>query len=251
MKAWTYEPAADLGLPLHERLSSLRRECGLASTLSHLAWWSCVKTYLAFGHRLRVEGLENLPPRPPMVVVANHSSHLDALVLGSMLPVGLRPRMYPIAAKDFFFSSAGRSVVSAFFLNALPVPRQSVGPRALRTLRRRLTEEGCVYIIFPEGTRSRTGEMACFKPGLGMLVAGTDAAVVPCYLKGAHHAFPPDRSLPRLTPLRLRIGTPLRFGDRPHKREGWRSIAADTERAVQALGAEMLSVGTSRGPGKG
>jgi 1-acyl-sn-glycerol-3-phosphate acyltransferase len=156
-----------------------------------------------------------------------------------VLPVGFRPHLYPIAARDFFFSSSGRTAFAAYLLNALPVTRTGVGPRALKTLRSRLSEEKLVYVLFPEGTRSRTGAMARFKPGLGMLVAGTDVAVVPCYLDGAYRALPPKRAYPRFTPLRLRIGTPLRFPDEPHKRAGWRRVTEVTEVAVQQLGASM------------
>ncbi|MBX9698363.1 MAG: 1-acyl-sn-glycerol-3-phosphate acyltransferase, partial [Acetobacteraceae bacterium] len=70
------KPARDLGLPLAERLRSVRRESGLAAALIQAAWRSGVRAWLRLYHRLTIEGRENLPPAPPFILVANHSSHL-------------------------------------------------------------------------------------------------------------------------------------------------------------------------------
>ena len=98
-----------------------------------------------------------------------------------------------------------------------------------RPLRRRLTEEGCVYILFPKAPEAARVTSLTSRPGLGMLVAGTDTAVVPCFLDGAYRAFPPERAYPHFTPLRLRIGAPLHFADEPHRRVGWSRVAAAAE----------------------
>lgn len=68
--------------------------------------------------------------------------------------------------------------------------RKNCGPHALTDLRRKLDEEKCIYIIFPEGSRSRDGQMARFKHGLGMLAAETLAPVVPCFIAGTFDALP-------------------------------------------------------------
>jgi 1-acyl-sn-glycerol-3-phosphate acyltransferase len=70
-----------------------------------------------------------------------------------------------------------------------------------------------VLIIFPEGTRSRSGELGRFRSGVARLVAGTRTPVVPCHLSGAFEAWPKGRALPRPFPLRLRIGEPRTFPD--------------------------------------
>jgi 1-acyl-sn-glycerol-3-phosphate acyltransferase len=96
-------------------------------------------------------------------------------------------------------------------------------------------DEPAIYILFPEGTRSRDGAMGSFKQGIGMLVASSDIPVVPCYLEGAHRAFPPHAKWPRPAPLKLRIGTPLRFPATPNERAGWRDVSEVLEAAVRAL----------------
>lgn len=237
MDDWKLEPARDLGLPPGDRLKSLRRESGLVSTGLHLAWWAGVRAYLATWHRLTIEGRERLPKKPPFVLVANHTSHLDAMVLAAPLPWRERDRIFPIAAGDVFFQTPLASAFAAGMLNALPMWRKKCGPHALDELRRRLVDEPCAYILFPEGTRSRDGAMTAFKPGLGMLVAGADVPVVPCRLEGCYDALRPEHRVPRPRRIRLRVGEPLNFASTPNSREGWVQVACETEAAVRALSA--------------
>ena len=105
----------------------------------------------------------------------------------------------------------------------------------MQELRERLIGDPAIYLLFPEGTRSRDGTMARFKPGLGMMIAGAPVPVVPCYIDGAFHAFPAAAKLPRPVPISLRVGPPLTFADVPNERAGWKDIAARLEAAVAAL----------------
>ncbi len=232
---WDLTPATDLNLPVGERVRSLSRERGLLDTGLGFAWWGLVGTYMKLSHRLRVAGRDQLPVTAPFLLVSNHASHLDVMLLASVLPRRLRHCVYPIAAGDTFFESPVTAGFAAFVLNALPMWRRKAGSHALRQLRTRLTEEPCGYILFPEGTRSRTGEMAAFKSGLGMLVAGTDVPVIPCHISGAFRALSPDQRLPRPRKLHLRIGPPLVFRGAKNDRDGWSGIARETEAAVEAL----------------
>jgi 1-acyl-sn-glycerol-3-phosphate acyltransferase len=231
---WQLKPARDFGLSARQRLASLTRELGLVATATHWCWRELVRGYLRLCHRFTVVGAEHLPD-PPFVLIANHSSHLDALSLAAAMPARLVDRIHPIAAVDTFFTSLATSAFAALALNALPLRRRATKPADLAMLKARLVEERLVYILFPEGTRSRTGEMAAFKAGIGALVAGSPVPVVPCHLEGAFVALPPDRRWPRLTPLRLAIGTPLSFADVPSEREGWQIVADRCEAAVRGL----------------
>ena len=128
-------------------------------------------------------------------------------------------------------------MLAAYAINAFPVWRGRTRQGDLATLRARLAEDALVYILFPEGTRSRDGTMARFQPGLGALVAGTTIPVVPCYLDGAFAAWPPQRRWPRPGRLRLAIGPALRFETVANDRAGWISVAASCEAAVRGLSA--------------
>jgi 1-acyl-sn-glycerol-3-phosphate acyltransferase len=235
MEDWKLEPARDLGLPLGQRVRSLHRECGLIETAAHLVWWRLLHLYFRLGHRLTVRGRENVPDSLPFILVANHASHLDALVLSCPLPWRCRDHVFAVAAGDTFFEKPVTAAFAAGVLNALPLWRKKAGPKALLDLRRRLLEEPCGYVLFPEGTRSRDGTMGRFKGGLGMLVAETAVPVVPCYLDGTFAALPPSRKVPAFRPITITIGTPLEFSQVKNEQTGWKEVAARAEAAVRAL----------------
>lgn len=235
MEPWNLEPARDTGLSPSERFRSVRRESGLLESLAHHTWFSLVRSYFAIAHRLTIIGREKLPEHGPFVLAANHCSHLDALALGAALIPRHRERAFPIAAGDVFFQTKVTSTFSAILLNALPMWRKSCGPHALADLRRKLKEEKAIYIIFPEGGRSRNGAMMPFKHGLGMLVAATNVPVVPCGLVGTFEALPAKRNIPRPAPIKLMIGDPLQFASTSNDRSGWSEIAACVESQVGDL----------------
>ena len=99
-------------------------------------------------------------------------------------------------------------------------------------------EEKAIFIIFPEGGRTRTGSMMPFKHGLGMLVAETNVPVVPCGLIGSFEALPPNRKVPRPLKLKLVIGDQLEFASTSNDRAGWSLIATSVESSVRKLAAQ-------------
>jgi 1-acyl-sn-glycerol-3-phosphate acyltransferase len=229
------KPANDLGMTHRQRTLSLARESGLIQTGTHLVYWSLMKTYLRLYHRLTVRGRQHLPAKPPFVLIANHSSHLDALVLASVIPNRLRDRVFPIAAGDFFFETPGIATFAALCVNALPLWRHNCGRHVMGELRRRLIDEPCVFVLFPEGTRSHDGEMGSFKAGLGMLVAQTDVPVVPCWVSGGHRSLAKGRRWPRPCRITLHCGKQMRFGSVDNIRSGWDQVAKQARAAVQAI----------------
>ena len=232
---WEYEPAADLGMTAGEAVRDVVREPGLVGGATARAWWVLAHAWLKWRHRLRIEGRERLPDRAPFVMVANHTSHLDALALGAAAPRRLRRLVFPIAAGDTFFRTPATAAFAAFALNALPMWRDNCGLYALKALRERLLKGRGVLVLFPEGTRSRTGSMAPFKPGAGMLVAGTTVPVFPCGIFGAFEAWPPQSPRPGKGPIRVRIGSALTFADVKNRRAGWSEVATRLEEAVRAI----------------
>lgn len=235
MKPWKLEPAHDHGLSPADAARSLKRESGLLQSVGHLSWTLAVRTYLRTYHRLRIEGREHLPGKPPFILIANHASHLDALVLSATLPMGLCDRIFPVAAGDVFFHTDRLAILSAALINALPMWRKNCGPHALEQLRERLTSEPCSYILFPEGARSRDRSVKPFKAGLGRIVCGTHVPVVPCAISGAFDALRPDSNLPRPHRIRVRVGSPLTFSNVADDRDGWTRVAAQTQAAVESL----------------
>ncbi len=235
MDSWHYDPVADLEQPMIERLRRFPREPDmLVYGLRLLAALPC-RGWLRLYHRLAIVGREYLPAEESFVMVANHASHLDALCLLAALPLGKLHQAFPAAARDYFFENVPRLMLAAVVVNALPFERAANPRRSLTLCRQVLETPGNVLILFPEGRRSLTGELAEFKPGIGFLVAGTSFPVVPCYLEGAHRAWPKGSWLPKPTRIQLRIGPPRRF---PHLEPGKDSavlISQELREAVLAL----------------
>jgi 1-acyl-sn-glycerol-3-phosphate acyltransferase len=90
-------------------------------------------------------------------------------------------------------------------------------------------------IIFPEGTRSTTGEINRFRSGIGRVLTGTSIPAVPCHLEGASAAWPKGTKIPRPKKVRVIIGGPRSYESMPATREGVRDICRDLEGAVRLL----------------
>jgi len=235
MDDWKLEPARDLGLTECERFRSHLRESGLVESALRYLWWSSLGCLFRVWNRLTVSGREHLPKEPPFLLIANHASHLDALVLATLLPLRYRDQLFPLAARDVFFERDLVAGFAATLLNALPLRRGVIGSQTVIDLRRRLAEDRGIFLLFPEGTRSRTGELNPFRSGVGMLIAGLPVPVVPCYLAGTLAALPPGQRVPGPARIHVRIGPPCSFADLPSERAGWDQIAATLSTAVMKL----------------
>ena len=179
-----------------------------------------------------------MPNDSSFVLVANHSSHLDTLCLLAALPLRRLHRAFPVAAEDYFFRGLPRTWFAAVVMNAMPFARQMRVRESLSICAQLLAQPGNVLIIFPEGTRSRTGETQPFKSGIGALLAGRDVSVLPCYLQGAFRAWPKGRRWPRPGKVRLIIGAPRNYATRGVERSDACAIAAELQGAVRELGAD-------------
>lgn len=246
LRDFNYQPASDTGVAVGRRATSVLREPGLLGATAHRATRKLMRAYLRAAHRLRVDGSEALPAEPPCILIANHTSHLDALALTAALPRAWGCSVYPLAAGDVFFESPARASLASLLVNALPVDRKSGGRHAIRCLRDRLIVHRCAFVLFPEGTRSADGRLGGFKPGLGMLVAGTPIPVIPCWIDGAFSCWPRQRRLPRRGPVRVRIGQALGFADSPNRRAGWDAVTQRCEEAVRALSSPLASTDALR-----
>jgi 1-acyl-sn-glycerol-3-phosphate acyltransferase len=240
MDRWHYQPAEDLDQPLLERLRRFPREPDML--VYGMRWLAAalMRGWLKAYHRLTIVGRENLPRQGSFVLVANHASHLDALCLLSALPLGKLHRAFPAAAKDYFFVSAPRLLLAAVVINALPFERRTTPRQSLQVCGRLLDNPGNVLVLFPEGTRSVNGELGEFKPGVGHLLAGREVPVVPCYLHGAHEAWPKGAWLPRPWRVRLSIGAPRCYGYLQRDKEAALRISAELHAAVRQLGVAAV-----------
>lgn len=179
--------------------------------------------------RVTVVGRRRLRDVPRIfVLVANHSSHLDAPLILGALPRHLARYLAAGAAADYFFRVWWRRALTALFFNAFPVDRGGVNPRAVSA--RSLLARGVPLLVFPEGTRSRNGEMGHFKRGAASLAIGADVPCIPVALIGAGIAHPRGSGWPK--PGRLPVG--VVFGHPLHAEAG-ESATAFTARIREAV----------------
>ena len=195
---------------------------------------------------LEVRNAERLPAEPPYIVAANHSSHLDAPAILAAVELARGPeaarRLHVLGARDYFFDTPLKRWFFSTFLNVVPIEREETSLAGLRMVKRILSS-GESALIFPEGTRSRTGEIDLFKPGLGLLARELEVPIVPVHIRGTHPALPVGRVVPRPGKVVVAFGEPLTMeayqGDGAGARdEVYRRIAADVRETIVALGRE-------------
>ena len=235
METWHYEPVSDLDQPLLERLRRFPREPDITIYGIRSLAALIVRGWLRVYHRFKIVGREHLPAEGSFVLVANHTSHLDTLCLLAALPLRKLHRAFPAAAQDYFFVGMPRLAAAAILVNALPFARQIHHRQSLELCRKLLEKPGNILILFPEGTRSTTGLIGDFRPGIGLLAAATSVPVVPCHLSGAFRAWPKGRWLPYPRAVRLRIGSPKIYSTLVPSRQTALQIAGELCEAVLAL----------------
>jgi 1-acyl-sn-glycerol-3-phosphate acyltransferase len=193
-----------------------------------------------------LEGLE-----PPVVFAANHHSHVDTAAILGTLPRRLRGRTAVAAALDVFgCPSRGRSLsngllqltVAAGF-HAFAFDRHGPALRSIRTSAR-LVERGWSLLLYPEGTRSRTGQMGPFKAGVGLLARFGRRPVVPIFVDGGRQVLPHRAFLPRPGRILVRYGPPMWAEPRESPEAFTRRLREQVvllgrgEEAVTTVGAE-------------
>jgi|TARA_B100000959_G_scaffold254600_1_gene286367 1-acyl-sn-glycerol-3-phosphate acyltransferase/long-chain acyl-CoA synthetase len=159
---------------------------------------------------LKVIGRENLPS-PPFMFCSNHCSHMDSAAL--MYAGGEDFNQYGmVAAKDYFFDNQKRNSFLSKLMNLIPADRGARRTSIVKLMVacREFTRHGNrSLIIYPEGTRSKTGEMVPMKKGPAMIAATLDIPIVPVYIKGTHHAYPKGGRIIKPARICVRIGEPI------------------------------------------
>ena len=157
--------------------------------------------------------LDQLKKSQAFIIVANHASHFDAPLIVGSLPWRLARKLAIGAAADYFFKSWHQALPTRVLLNTFPVDRN--GSTKYKGLAGQLLGERTSLLILPEGTRSRTGKIAPFKPGAAALAIKHRVPVLPIALVGAYEAWPPGEKKWRTgrPPVRVNFGEPLWPGE--------------------------------------
>ncbi len=178
---------------------------------------------------------ERLPTKGPAIVVANHSSHIDTLLLLSIFPARAVMRVRPAAAADYFLANPLIGWFSQNLVGIVPVARAAVGKGVdvLAPAREALLA-GDIVVIFPEGTRGSAGDaMAPLKSGVARLAAAApDAPITPVWIQGAGRVLPKGHSIPIPMTCCALVGEPIHWrGDKD-------AFMAELKSSLDALHAE-------------
>ena len=153
----------------------------------------------------------------PVIFVANHSSHLDTPTILRALPTKWRRRTAVAAAADYFYDKRWKAGGVALLFNTVPLGRKGGGLGSGATDHvDRLIDEDWNLVMFPEGTRSRNGDIGKVHSGAAVIAAQHGIDIVPIYISGTHEAMPPGRNWPKRRPGRFlsrRNEVEVRFGD--------------------------------------
>lgn len=205
------------------------------------------KRALGVGQRLlytralhtKVRGESHIPLHTPFIAAANHASHLDMGVLKVALGEAGK-EITSLAAADYFFANKWRRAYFANFTNLVPMERSGSIRKSLE-IAEGVLRRGRSMVVFPEGTRSISGEMSDFLPSLGYLALRAGVGILPAHIGGTHDALPKGATIPRARELEVAFGPFLSIDLLEEltaglpQQEGWRLIAALTQRIVENL----------------
>ena len=174
-----------------------------------------------------VRGRENLDAvEPPVVFVANHSSHYDTPAILRALPGPWRRRTAVAAAADYFYASRRMGWTVSLVFGTVPVARDGRGlDDASIAHITRLFENGWSLIMFAEGTRSRDGSIGRLRSGSAVLAAQHGLSLVPIHVSGSHDVMPVGRYWPKFQPgfkrhpVTIDIGEPIKPTGDEHRSE--------------------------------
>jgi 1-acyl-sn-glycerol-3-phosphate acyltransferase len=195
--------------------------------------------------RVRVTGRNKLV-RGPQILASNHVSNFDPLLVG----LGARREVH-FLAKDSLFAASRFFAWLIHTYNAWPVRREGGDPAAMKRCSWLLGKRQTI-VLFPEGTRSKTGDVNRFKPGIGMLAITNNVPVVPVHLGGVPRSiisYLVDRDFvkrgyrkkPRRNEgIRIAFADPVYPTNYASDRRGYEEMTHEVERRVMAMAGEQV-----------
>lgn len=185
--------------------------------------WFRISTVLFF--RTRVFGREHVPKSGPGVICSNHQSHFDPGMVG----LSLDRRSNFLARRTLFDVPVLKWIL--VYVDSIPIDREGPALGGIKETLKRL-KRGELVVMFPEGTRTRDGEVAPLKPGVTTFARRAEAPLVPMGIDGAYQAWPRDRWYPWFSQIIVVIGPPIMPDE--FARYTDEELVAELERRIRA-----------------
>src|SRR5437764_4310865 len=205
--------------------------------LSYLCGWLFFGLLFRLYLRARPYNPERVPLTGPVIIASNHASIIDPPLIGIFVKRAIN---YLARESLFRFPVIGWVLRS---WNAVPVDREGGGAAGLRAILDRLLAGGAI-ILFPEGTRTKDGQLQPARSGIGLTVIKSNAPVVPVRVFGTFEAYGRHLKFPRPRPVSVKYGQPMLFEklraeaktcSKPRLKEIHRQIAGEIMEAIARL----------------
>ena len=174
--------------------------------MSPIYWigWTFYRILFSTYFHWKVFHRERVPTRGSVILASNHASFLDPPLIGAGLPRALN---YLARESLFDVPICGWALRN---VNAVPVDRDGAGAAGLRAIFNRLKQGGAI-VLFPEGTRTRDGQLQKARSGVGLVIIKSTAPVVPVHVFGTYNAWNRSMKIPRPVSVSVKYGHPLDF----------------------------------------
>jgi long-chain acyl-CoA synthetase len=193
------EPSTDL-------TSSLRFDPGpLLNVPRYMLKLAVNLIFIVYG-RLSVHGRENLPSTGPYVLAPNHLSLADAPAVVSAISWHLASQTFFLGTTDYFGGPLTSKIAGD--INVIPVDMETRLYGAMQ-LSAYVLRHNKVLCVFPEGGRSRDGNIKEFKRGVGIIAKELNIPIIPIAIKGTYEMLPPGKRFPRPTRISVTFGKPV------------------------------------------
>ena len=210
MKDWNYDNEQWTRLPPHiKHLPLFTRHIDWTSFIFRALWRVFLNFFFKTWVRLTVIGdFEKIyREHPRLLIISNHTSHLDANVIAAGIPFRYWLSLYIAAAKDYFFSNPLFTFFSAHCLGAIPIDRRDRKGEAITLCISLLKNLDRIWlIIFPEGTRSTDGMLQNFKRGISVFAERTKTPILFLHIDGNAELWPKGRIFAKMGKVTMHVG---------------------------------------------
>jgi long-chain acyl-CoA synthetase len=192
----------------------------------------------------RIEGESNVPQHVNFIVAPNHTSHIDTGLVKKALGPGVADQTVAVAAADYWFDTKYKRAYMNNFTTLVPIERTGSLRQSLRHVTR-ILNEGYNALIFPEGGRQESGQIAEFKPIIGYLSLNQKIGILPIYIWGTYQAFPKGTIIPKGSSIGAKIGAKvgrfleyeelLKMTDGVPNTEAYRLISARVQHEIENM----------------